>query len=107
MEQLVALNPADAELKRALATARRERIAYLAHEKAQQRADEAADRARRRRQGVAVGMSQNDVLLSSWGRPDHINRSEYSWGNTEQWVYSTGNYLYFRNGVLSAIQTSR
>ncbi|HEU5296701.1 MAG TPA: hypothetical protein VFU71_18105 [Burkholderiaceae bacterium] len=59
--------------------------------------------AEKRRQGVRIGMSKEDVLASSWGRPQKINRSTYSWGTTEQWVYG-GGYLYFKNDVLESIQ---
>jgi hypothetical protein len=58
--------------------------------------------ARRRREGVAIGMSQEDVLASAWGRPRSVNRTTYSWGVKEQWVYD-GGYLYFTDGVLVAI----
>lgn len=59
--------------------------------------------AEKRKQGVRIGMSQEDVLASSWGRPNKVNRTTYSWGTKEQWVYD-GGYLYFTNGVLDAIQ---
>ena len=62
--------------------------------------------AEKRRQGVSIGMSQQDVLASSWGRPDHVNRDTYSWGTLEQWVYPGGNYLYFKDGVLASVSTS-
>jgi hypothetical protein len=52
-------------------------------------------------------MTQERVLQSSWGRPEHINRSDYSFGTKEQWVYGNGHYLYFENGVLTSIQTRR
>lgn len=61
------------------------------------------DAAEKRRQGVSIGMTQQDVLDSSWGRPRKINRTTYNWGTKEQWVYD-GGYLYFTNGVLDAIQ---
>jgi len=70
-------------------------------------AEEAAEQRRvaaeKRKQGVRIGMTQTDVLASSWGRPNKINRTTYSWGTKEQWVYD-GGYLYFTNGVLDAIQ---
>lgn len=62
-----------------------------------------ADAARKRSEGVRVGMSEQDVLASSWGRPRKINRTTRASGVSEQWVYD-GGYLYFDNGVLTAIQ---
>lgn len=61
--------------------------------------------AKKRSEGVSIGMSKDDVLASSWGRPQSINRSIYSFGEREQWVYGGGNYLYFKDGVLNSIQT--
>ena len=51
-------------------------------------------------------MSKQDVLDSSWGKPTKINKSVYSWGTHEQWVYPNDNYLYFENGKLTSIQTN-
>jgi hypothetical protein len=64
----------------------------------------AAERARKKREGVAVGMSVDDVLSSSWGKPQSVNRTTTALGVNEQWVYGGGNYLYFTNGKLTAIQ---
>jgi len=64
---------------------------------------DAADRARRRKEGVHIGMSQDDVLKSSWGRPRSVNRTTYSFGTREQWVYD-GGYLYFEDRILKTIQ---
>lgn len=52
---------------------------------------------------VVIGWSEV-LCKEAWGKPNHINRSTYSWGVTEQWCYSSGNYLYFTNGKLTAIQ---
>lgn len=65
----------------------------------------AAERARRRSQGVSVGMTKEEVLMSSWGRPQHVNSTTTSRGTREQWVYGGGNYLYFdESGRLTTIQ---
>lgn len=56
-----------------------------------------------RKEGVNIGMTSERVLLSSWGRPEKVNRTTYSQGVHEQWVYS-GGYLYFEDGILTAIQ---
>lgn len=71
----------------------------------ERKAAEKAVAARKRSEGVVIGMTPEDVRASSWGKPNNINRSIYSHGVSEQWVYGGGNYLYFRNGVLDAIQT--
>jgi hypothetical protein len=56
--------------------------------------------------GVSIGMTGEQVRKSSWGRPKSINETITARGKHEQWVYG-GNYLYFENGVLTSIQTSR
>lgn len=52
---------------------------------------------------VRIGMTQA-MCREAWGVPDDINRTSGSWGVYEQWVYGSGSYLYFENGVLSSIQ---
>lgn len=64
---------------------------------------DAAVKAEKRKQGVSLGMSKEDVLASSWGKPRHINTSTYTFGVHEQWVYD-GGYLYFEDGILKSIQ---
>lgn len=64
----------------------------------------AAEKARRRREGVAIGMTPEEVIASSWGKPQSINRTTYSFGVHEQWVFGGRNYLYFKNGRLDSIQ---
>jgi hypothetical protein len=64
---------------------------------------EAKARAMKKKEGVSIGMSQQDVLDSSWGRPRKINTTTNAYGSREQWVYD-GGYLYFENGVLTSIQ---
>lgn len=66
-----------------------------------------ADKARRKKEGVSVGMSQEDVLMSSWGKPEHINVTTTASRRREQWVYGSGSYLYFEDGVLTSMQTRR
>ncbi len=56
--------------------------------------------------GVTIGMTKDDVLLSSWGAPSNINKTVNANGTSEQWVYDNYNYLYFENGILTSIQTS-
>ena len=55
--------------------------------------------------GARIGMGTNEVVNdTSWGKPHSINRTTGSFGTTEQWVYGSGNYLYFNNGKLTTIQ---
>lgn len=52
----------------------------------------------------AIGMTAEEVKNSTWGEPIKINKSTYSWGTSEQWVYSGYKYVYLDNGVVTAIQ---
>ena len=96
LDQLESLDP-EYVAQQASARARLE-----AAEQAETRKAKAADAARRRKEGVLIGMTQEEVLASSWGRPQRVNRTTTEYSTTEQWVYS-GGYLYFRNGRLEAI----
>lgn len=51
---------------------------------------------------VKIGMS-DEMCLESWGKPNSKNRTILDGKETEQWIYSNS-YLYFDNGVLTAIQ---
>lgn len=73
-----------------------------AYRASEERRAAAREREERRKRGVTIGMSTEEVLQSSWGRPVDINRTRYSWGVKEQWVYD-GGYLYFTDGKLDAI----
>lgn len=73
-------------------------------EEAQRQRAQAADRAARRKQGVTVGMTKEEVLMSNWGKPRRVNATTTRHGRREQWVYN-GGYLYFdETGRLTAIQ---
>jgi hypothetical protein len=86
-------------------TALRTRLeAQLKREKA---ALEKAEAARKKNEGVTLGMTHEEVTASSWGKPKRVNTSIYSFGTHEQWVYEGSNYLYFRNGKLHSIQTGQ
>lgn len=54
---------------------------------------------------VTLGMSETQAV-EAWGRPNDINRTTFSGGVHEQWVYGEygGNYLYFEDGILTSIQ---
>ncbi len=69
-----------------------------------EQSERAAEAAKRRKEGVSLGMTAEDVLASSWGKPKSVNRTTYTFGTHEQWVYGSRSYLYFENGVLTAIQ---
>lgn len=58
----------------------------------------------RSQQGVRIGMTKEEVLLSNWGKPLDINKTTNVYGTSEQWVYKNNNYLYFDDGVLTSIQ---
>jgi len=61
--------------------------------------------AKNRKGGVRVGMTAKHVReKTDWGEPKSINATITSSGRREQWVYGDGDYLYFRNGILDAIQ---
>ena len=54
---------------------------------------------------VKIGMTDEQVSLA-WGKPNKVNRTIASWGTHEQWVYGN-TFLYFENGILTALQDSR
>jgi hypothetical protein len=54
---------------------------------------------------IFIGMSDDDVR-KSWGKPEKINSTISVGGKHEQWVYSD-QYLYFENGTLTSMQTTR
>lgn len=71
---------------------------------AEEKRVKAMEAAERRRQGVTVGMTKEEVLGSSWGRPQKVNTTTNAYGTREQWVYGNGNYLYFEGDRLVTIQ---
>lgn len=59
-----------------------------------------------KRPNARIGMTAKEVEnKTNWGRPEKINRTITADGVTEQWIYGEGEYLYFHNGRLAAIQT--
>jgi len=52
---------------------------------------------------VVLGMNK-EMCIASWGSPLGKNRTIIKGLTSEQWVYGWATYLYFNNGVLSAIQ---
>lgn len=65
---------------------------------------EKKEKKKKKSEGVSIGMTQDDVLDSSWGKPKKINRTTTEFGTSEQWVYENYNYLYFEDGILVSIQ---
>lgn len=63
----------------------------------------AAQKAERKKHGVSIGMTMQEVLDSNWGRPRTVNKTTARNYNHEQWVYD-GGYLYFEDGILTTIQ---
>lgn len=51
-----------------------------------------------------IGMTESEVVNGAWGYPDKKNIDEYEWGTEEQWVYDGKGYVYFEDGVVTAIQ---
>ena len=51
---------------------------------------------------IWIGMTDK-MAIASIGLPDKVNRSNFSSGTHEQWVYKD-KYLYFENGVLTSWQ---
>lgn len=51
-----------------------------------------------------IGMTKDDVLLTKWGKPEDINRTTTRYSVSEQWVYSGYRYIYFEDGIVTAIQ---
>lgn len=52
---------------------------------------------------VKIGWTKS-MCVASWGKPYQINRTTTTYGTNEQYVYSLKKYLYFENGILTAIQ---
>jgi len=50
-----------------------------------------------------IGMTEEQVIDSTWGYPEKKNKTTTVNGTGEQWVYSCG-YIYFDNGIVEAIQ---
>jgi len=51
-----------------------------------------------------IGMSADEVITTPWGKPKNVNRTTTAYGVNEQWVYSSGRYVYLDNGIVTAIQ---
>lgn len=85
------------------------RAKYLAYEAMNiaddDRLNALCSRAKMPRGTVRIGMTKQQVRDCGWGRPAQVNSTTTRFGTREQWVYGSGNYLYFdRGGLLEAIQ---
>lgn len=89
----ISKDPTFAALVKKIETARTVKVAKAAKEEA----------AQKKKSGVHIGMSKDDVLASMWGKPRKINRTTTARGTREQWVYD-GGYLYFEGDTLTTIQ---
>ena len=45
-----------------------------------------------------------DMCIDAWGQPISINTTTVEGLTLEQWVYGLGTYVYFENGIITAIQ---
>lgn len=56
---------------------------------------------------VFVGMGKIE-LIYSWGEPNDVNKTTYSGGTSEQWVYGnpiySANYVYLDNDIVTSMQ---
>jgi len=55
---------------------------------------------------VRIGITAEQVIRLC-GKPDRINESVTARSRSEQWVYGSGIYLYFENGILGSYSLSR
>lgn len=51
-----------------------------------------------------IGMTKKEVENSSWGKPTKINKTTTAYVVHEQWVYNNYKYIYFDDGIVTAIQ---
>ena len=93
-EESLVENSGDAELKKL----------YKQFNDAKNREELRKEKEKKKQRGVNIGMTKQQVLDSMWGEPEKINKTTTAYGTSEQWVYPNNNYLYFENGILTAIQ---
>ena len=69
--------------------------------------EKAGEEEREQREGridLEMTKAQATVL---WGKPEKVNRTRIAAASSEQWVYGGNRYLYFNDGILTAIQDTR
>lgn len=47
-----------------------------------------------------------ELIVVSWGEPENINQTVLANSINKQFVYKNYNYVYTKNGVVSAIQNN-
>lgn len=52
----------------------------------------------------SIGMTKEEIIESSWGKPNDINKTTTRYAVREQWVYSNSRYIYFEDGLVTTIQ---
>lgn len=55
---------------------------------------------------IVEGMT-DDQVRAAWGDPLSVNSTLAGGVSSEQWVYGSGYYVYFEDGIVTGIQTSR
>ena len=104
-ELRLAREKADREQRAAEMKGAQERERTAAQRKREEQARKDAVAAQRAKPSPRIGMTQSQVINgTSWGGPNDINRTITAGGTREQWVYGNKRYLYFDNGILTAIQ---
>lgn len=102
-KDVAAKTKAEAQQAEAIVAKGKAEAQALVDAKEQANADAKA-KALAKTEGVRIGMTQQEVLDSSWGKPKSINKTTNQYGTHEQWVYSMTGYLYFDDGILTSIQ---
>lgn len=51
-----------------------------------------------------IGITREQLKVSSWGLPEDINKTTTEHGVSEQWVYGDGKYVYLDDGIVTSIQ---
>jgi hypothetical protein len=55
---------------------------------------------------IYAGMTAEQVRVS-WGKPEHINSTITGNRTSEQWVYRSGAYVYFDEGIMTSLQQQK
>lgn len=71
---------------------------------ARREADKAVEEYNSKYFAPEIGMTEEKVLESTWGKPQKINKTTNRYGVSEQWVYGSGRYVYLDDGVVTSIQ---
>jgi hypothetical protein len=52
---------------------------------------------------VSFGMTEQQVLASDWGKPNHVTTEQGPTGTVDLWMYAGGNFLAFTSGHLEEV----